>query len=803
VGWPEAEKALADGLRAALDSGKAVAVLTRPEPGLLGSLLIEWLVALGQPAERCVVFDPTARPWLRAGRRRALGTDVVAVPVLDAARLILSIGDDLVEEGPLVEAARGLAEQRALGGRSIYVGPRLSLTGVSMDEWIAVQPGTELMLVLGLCREVLRLGPVPGNWTALATRLAPFDATSVGARTGLPVERVSGLARELLEARPALVLGPGSVVAGSQAERLAEAVTVLDGLIGAFGTTLRFLPSPPSPVGWDLGELARRARQGEVGALVLHHADPLGVAAEHGAFAEALSRIPFVVSTSIELDTTAQRAHLVVPDHHFLETWGDASPRPGVVGVQQPVMTPVLDTRAAADTLLGTARALGKTAGLPDGTWADVVRAAHDVKEREHGVKVTEVPATSVAVARSALSNLPVPPVRRGPETGLVLAAFPSLRTLDGRAPRSALLQEIPDPLSGHAWTGWIELHPSTATALGVHEFDVVALGGARGEVSLPAHVTVTVRPGIAALPAYEAAVLLEGQAPAGLELLVSARPTGARQPTHLAAGASEQHGRELARSVSLARPALPAARPLPQMYAPVEHPEHRWGMVVDLDRCTGCGACTAACYVENNLPVVGAEGVQRGRSMSWLRIHSYVKATEDGVETSLLPLSCQHCTNAPCEVVCPTFATYHTREGINAQVYPRCIGTRYCENNCPYGVRRFNFFDWPRKGLSRLGLNPDVSVRERGVSEKCTLCVQRITAGQEQAKMEERPLRDGEIVSACAASCPTRAIVFGDFRDPSSEVSRLARDGRAYRLLEELNTQPGLVYLARRREKA
>ena len=188
---------------------------------------------------------------------------------------------------------------------------------------------------------------------------------------------------------------------------------------------------------------------------------------------------------------------------------------------------------------------------------------------------------------------------------------------------------------------------------------------------------------------------------------------------------------------------------------------------------------------------------------MSWIRVQAYVEPGPEGVEASVLPLSCQHCTNAPCEVVCPTFATYHTREGINAQIYPRCIGTRYCENNCPYGVRRFNFYDWPRRGLARLGLNPDVSVRERGVSEKCTLCVQRITAGQEQAKLENRKLRDGEIVSACAASCPTRAITFGDFRDPGSEVSRLARDGRAYRLLEELNTQPGVVYLARRREKA
>jgi Fe-S-cluster-containing dehydrogenase component/anaerobic selenocysteine-containing dehydrogenase len=808
IGWPEAEKALADGLRSALDAGKSVAVLTRPESGLLDAFLVSWLAALGQPAAHRVVFAGTARPWLAAGQRRALGSDALPVPVLTAARLILSIGDDFVEEWTPVESARDLAEQRAAGGRSLYVGPRLSLTAASSDDWIPVEPGSELTLVLGLCREVLRTAPppelAPALRTELAQRLAPFDPATVGARTGLSPDRVSVLARVLTASRPGLVLGPGRVLAGTQADRLAEAVMVLNGLLGAFGNTLRFVSPPERPAGWDLDELTRRARAGEVGALIIHEVDPLGSGAGHRELADSLGRIPFVAALAVELDDTARRATLVLPNHHFLESWGDASPRPGVVGVQQPVMTPVLDTRAAADTLLGAARALGKTSGLPDGTWADVVRGVYDAKDREHGVKLSEGSTGSVALARSALSDLPVtPPPRRGPTGGLVLAASPNIRQLDGRVFRSALLQEIPDPLSGYAWTGWIELHPSTAAALGVREGDVVALGGARGEVAFPAHVTPAVHPGIAAVPAPEASTLLDTEAPPGLELRVSARRTGERQPTHLAEGGSEQHGRELARSVSTKLPVLPPARPLPQMYAPVEHPEHRWGMAVDLDRCTGCGACTAACYVENNLPVVGAEDVRRGRSMSWIRIHAYVEPGPEGVEASFLPLSCQHCTNAPCEAVCPTFATYHTREGINAQIYPRCIGTRYCENNCPYGVRRFNFFDWPRHGLSRLGLNPDVSVRERGVTEKCTLCIQRVTAGQEQAKMENRNVRDGEIVSACAASCPTRAITFGDLRDPSSQVSRLARDGRAYRLLEELNTQPGVVYLARRREKA
>jgi Fe-S-cluster-containing dehydrogenase component len=184
------------------------------------------------------------------------------------------------------------------------------------------------------------------------------------------------------------------------------------------------------------------------------------------------------------------------------------------------------------------------------------------------------------------------------------------------------------------------------------------------------------------------------------------------------------------------------------------------------------------------------------------MRIESFVDDGPDGPVVSVLPVGCQHCTNAPCEAVCPTYATYHTEEGLNEQVYVRCIGTRYCENNCPYGVRRFNFADWTRSPTASLGLNPDVSVRERGVTEKCTLCSHRIRTAEEQAKVEKRPLRDGELTTACAATCPAHAIVFGDLKDPASRVSQLAADARSYKLLEELNTQPGVFYLARRRDK-
>jgi molybdopterin-containing oxidoreductase family iron-sulfur binding subunit len=809
TGWEQAEAALTDGLKRALDAGKRVVVVTRPERGQLGALLGTWLTALGQPASQLVTFDPMERRWLAEGQRRAFGTQAAATHDLAGARLLLSIGDDFVEEGSPVEAARALADQRAAGGRSVYVGPRLSLTAASADEWLSVEPGTELFLVLGLIRQVLdrpggRAASAPALLDGLRARLAPYDAASVAARTGLAKATLVELAGSLATSTPSLVVGPGRAVAGGDAAALAEAVLVLNAVLGNLGTTLRFLAAPAAATAMGLAELERLATAGEIGAVILHHADPLGFGPTHASLGKALALVPFVAAFVNELDASARQAHLVLADHHFLESWSDVSPRPGVLGVQQPVMTPVLGTRAAADELLVAARALGRTAGLPEGSFAEVVRQAFTATEIEHGLRTQAVTPVTVRLQPGALSQLPAPAPLRGPAGGLALVVAPTIRHLDGRTPRSALLQELPDPLSGYSWTGWVELHPTTAATLQVKAGDVVALHGPGGRVDLPAHVTRTIRAGVAGVPVGDATALLDGNGPIGLGVRVSAVPTGLRRPLHLPEAGRQQHGQELARSVRRDAPNLPPQAPLPSMYPPVIHPERRWGLAIDLDRCTGCGACTAACYVENNLPIVGAEDMQRGRSMSWLRIQAFVDETPAGPEASFLPLGCQHCTNAPCEAVCPTFATYHTQEGLNAQVYARCIGTRYCENNCPYGVRRFNFFEWPRQGNAGLGLNPDVSVRDRGVTEKCSLCIHRIGAAEEEARVDGRQrLRDGEVISACAATCPTRAIVFGDLKDPESEIARRAADGRAYKLLGELNTEPGVVYLARRREKA
>ncbi len=373
------------------------------------------------------------------------------------------------------------------------------------------------------------------------------------------------------------------------------------------------------------------------------------------------------------------------------------------------------------------------------------------------------------------------------------------------------------------AWTGLVDIHPDVAGRLGIATDDVVELSNGQGTVQAPARVTEDVAPGVAALAFGQGHTQMgrnaDGRGANAFALLgagafgrVSVRRTGRRASPSYEAATRDQHGRHEMQWVALStvQKMKPGEgdhliMPLPEgydphkdYYAPHIYPEHRWAMVVDLQRCIGCGACAAACYAENNLAVMGERPVLQGREMAWLKLIPYRDPDRPG-RIGFLPMLCQQCDAAPCEPVCPVFAAVHDHEGLNDQVYNRCIGTRYCSNNCPYKVRRFNWFNVERPEPLNLQLNPDVTVRCRGVMEKCTFCVQRIRRAEYRAKREDRPVRDGEIAPACVQTCPTRALVFGDLMNDEAEVTRLTRtDPRRYHLLEELNTKPAITYLRR-----
>jgi molybdopterin-containing oxidoreductase family iron-sulfur binding subunit len=503
------------------------------------------------------------------------------------------------------------------------------------------------------------------------------------------------------------------------------------------------------------------------------------------------------------------------------------------------------EAKTFADYLRAAWQALAKTAapGVAfDTFWEDALR---------RGGHWAEVAPARVAL-QATVDVRPTPPALDGPSDGLVLMVVPSSRYYDGRSANKVWLHEAPDPMTQLVYDSWLEVPGEVAQRLGVRTGDVVKVESSHGQLEVPVLVSETLQAGTVAMPTglghteYGRYARGRGQSPVTLlsgepdptsggvrwlGVRVTLSRTGRRETLASPAGVTEvDHEREILESLTLAEavalekggPAKP--HDLPSMYPALRYPAHRWGMAIDLDACTGCQACVVACQAENNVPVVGKADIDYGRSLAWLRVerwwdrglppgtgkggHAETSPLGPGVahaaegapagrpRARFLPMLCQHCAVAPCEPVCPVFAAYHTDEGLNGQVYNRCVGTRYCGNNCPYMVRRFNWYryDWPAP--MTLVLNPDVTVRDRGVMEKCTMCVQRIIAGKARARDDGRKPRDGEIQTACQQTCPTQAITFGDLKDEGGRAARLAASPRGYHVLGELGTRPAVTYL-------
>lgn len=656
-----------------------------------------------------------------------------------------------------------------------------------------------------------------------------------------------------------LAVGGGVGVSGANATATASTVALLNYVAGNVGRTVDFGAASTLDASTyaDMQALGDSMRAGDIELAIIYNVNPVFAMPGEADFAGALGEVPFVISLSSLPDETTAHADLLLPTHTALESWGDSNPRRGVYGLLQPTMQPVFDTRHAGDVMIAVGRALGgdtaanfprrggfyrylrntwqamqpqpePVAGETDGAesdtaaeepdfegyWADALRRGGTTLAVEP-VEVNLLPEVFDTDLTAALS----PP---GPSRSYALIAYPSLHFFDGRGANRPWLQEIPDPMLKTTWGTGVEMTAETAAAIGAGEGQMVAVESDHGQVDASVIINPHLASGVVAIAIGQGhtnfgryadnrgvnpVALLSAQpeaASGGVRWTGTGVDLTARQlerPIPRLQHGFDQDGREMAQSVSLA--ALVAGDVHPEeehfsLHPDHDHPVHRWGMSIDLDACNGCNACVAACYAENNIPVMGADRMRRGRTMSWLRIERFDEPApgSDGPDNRFLPMLCQHCDHAPCETVCPVFATYHTEEGLNAQVYNRCVGTRYCSNNCPYKVRRFNWFLPEFESPLNLQLNPDVTGRSDGVMEKCTFCVQRIQAGKETARDEGRPVQDGDVTSACEQSCPAQAIVFGDMNDPGSRVSQLGNDARAYHALAEFNTRPAVTYL-------
>ena len=871
ITWTEAMQTLATKLGEVRSRGQGakVAVVNQHEQGSFPAFLDSVLGGYGIEPHHS--YDAEAPVAVAQANKAAYGA---SWPKIDfsAASLIVSFSADFLD-GWGLPVPQQLAFSEARGKvegapRFIYVGARRSLTGLNADQWIPARPGTEVAIVNAL--------------------LGRGSIASAAEAAGVGVKLVEGLAAEIRAASASAILSGGY---GADAGELASAVAELNKQRGNVGRTIKasegYLAFEGVAGHAEMRELASRMNAGDVPLFIVRHANPAYTTAPAVGFAAALAKVPFKVSFSSVPDDTTSLCDLILPDHHALESWGDAEPTRGLLSLQQPTMDPVFDSRSTGDVLLAIAKG--------DQTMASRFAYADYrgwIANRVGGNAALKDALPTAMMAGTSASR-PAPrvaarPAAAGAQDGAYhLITYPSPTLGDGRGANKPWLQELPDPVTKIVWQTVVEMHAETALAIGVVDGDMVTVRTAAGELTAPAFVYIGIRPdtlavqvgrghtgaGRYALAGENAWTLFAGgeDARSGAAALSNTRATVTKASGHqrivTIEGSGRQHGRGIAQAIAL--PALLAGEEehphlfegqastefLPGLRSPVANdaqgdlgvpdskdkgqydPNHwsgaarrRWAMTIDLSKCTGCSACVTACYAENNIPTVGAswQGAQilpdrtgfganitRSREMAWIRLERYWELDREpkdvkfdpedpDFETRFIPMMCQHCGNAPCEPVCPVYATYHAPNGLNVQVYNRCVGTRYCSNNCPYKVRYYNWFGYGDPSRTQYAfpeplhwqLNPDVTVRNKGIMEKCTFCVQRIKEGEHRAALEQRDLHVDEFTTACAQACPSRAIVFGDAADENWSVAKWAKDRRAYHVFEELNTFTAVVYL-------
>ena len=875
IGWDEAEALLAQRLQ---EGSNHLFLAGRMGPSMT-ELVEDFLAGAGGTR---IEYEGLSEAPLREATRIAFGRNMVPTYDFAQSRLVLSFGADFLESwlSP-VEYQRSFAKMAAVDdhgtkGRFVFLSPRLSLTGQNADEWVPLKVGSEAVMALAMAHVIAREGGDAGPYEAV---LEAYSPRSVQDAIGVSAEEIEDLAHRFVAEGPSLAVGQG--IAGHHRNATAAnlAVLILNAVAGNIGRTVHLQAADQGAASRPYAELRSAMNSMDrAGVVLVYGTNPAYSLPEAAGFRDAFASAGFRVAFASAMNETAAQADLILPDHHFLEGWGDSNPRPGLYALQQPAMQPVpnFDSKQTGDILLSVATRMGRDMGSAtffdylrgrwrevhglargaggfEGFWREALRSGMvAIPGQEEEIRVAlRSPDTALSFDVPALDG----------EGDLALIVYPSSRFGDGKHADRPWLQELPDPVSKMAWHSWVEVNPATAERMGLRTGDVVRVHSPHGVIEAPLWSYPGIRAdsvglamggghenygrfadghGVNAMSLLSAEVEQPSGAMVMLSTMVSLEPTGTRRPMASIEGSADQHGRPIAPAIAISMlgpsggeegeashdeggygelkelqamggfaPVVTEGRaedfPLEGsrygQYDPEENP--RWAMAIDLDKCTGCSACVTACQSENNVPWVGEEQVAMGRDMHWIRMERYyetVDASHAGpVDVRFLPMICQHCGNATCEPVCPVYAAYHTPEGLNAQVYNRCVGTRYCANNCPYKVRVFNWFgfsDVPEP--MNWGYNPDVTVRSSGVMEKCSFCVHRIREVQNRARLEgQRSVRDGEVVPACQQSCPAEAIVFGNIRDPHSRVAQLTQNERGYRVLDELiNTQPAVTYL-------
>jgi len=802
-------------------------------------------------------WEPCSRDNAREGGKAAFGRYVNTVYRFDKADVILSLDSDFLYSGPgAVRYARDFTSRRngegpgAKMNRLYVVEQGATTTGAMADHRLSIRasdiPGFALALA-----------------GALGIDLPGVGSTEAKSPAGISYNWIASLAKDLRNHRGSCVVIPGEQQP-QQVHTIAHALNAALGATG--NTVVYTDPIEASPTNGNksIVDLNADMAHGEVQALFIlgsnpvysFGANPLNRVSGGLDFGRNLLKVNFRVHLGLYEDETGELCHWHIPEAHYLESWGDARAYDGSVSLLQPLIAPLYEGRTAHEIFAALQ-------GHADQTSYDLVR--NYWKSQKNDKDFENSWATSLhdgVIAGGALPSIPLkletdlfkehfldvypgfpfPPSKESIE--IVFRPDPTI--YDGRFANNGWLQEAPKPVSKLTWDNSAQMSPATAAKQGFSNGDVVQIAIRDHSLEAPVWImpghadnSITLHLGYGRRRAgrlgtgvgFNASTLqfaswpwiaVEEWIPTRLKINKTGKayPLAATQHHNIidASGHKEElesknaFARDLVRIGTLdefkknpkfAQESAEAPPPKElSLYPGFEYTGYAWGMAIDLNKCVGCGACVVACQAENNIPVVGKEEVIRGREMHWLRVDTYFRGDIDAPETYFEPVPCMHCENAPCEGVCPVAATVHSPEGLNEMVYNRCVGTRYCSNNCPYKVRRFNFglfSDYTTDSMKSLR-NPNVTVRSRGVMEKCSYCVQRIQAVKIETEKQDRSVRDGEIVTACEAVCPAQAIVFGNINDKNSRVAKLKAGPRDYTLLAELNTRPRTSYQARLR---
>lgn len=826
--------------------GVALLTSTLPSPSSR-AVIADFQKTFG--AARWVQYDSIPVDAITEAQKHSYGAAHSGLPRyrFDNAAYVVAIDADFLGTylSP-TEFTRQWSKRRKPGAdmsRMVAFESSMTLTGMNADDRVRIRPSQQMDVVLGLINAVTKAAKgsvtVPGG---AAAYLKEYDG--VAERLGISAEMFAKIGEELWANR-----GKSLVVAGglatAQSVDVQVAVNLLNAMLGNDGKTIDHDSNLQTRQGSsaELSKLIADISSGAVKTLIVHGLNAAYVLPTDSGFIDALHKVPFMIYTGNMNDETGRFANYVLPNGSTLEAWGDYELQGGLVSIQQPTIRPLNDSRSFEESLLvwmQASPAAPARAKVKDwyeyvrGTWkTEFYAKASEAKGKsfeefwltvlQNGV--IELGSRQHSGGRSFTGSLKKPAAST--TSGYELVLYPTVQVGDGRYANVSWLQELPDPVTKIVWDNYAMVSPGMARKENLSQGDMIELTVGAKKLILPVHIQPGVHDQVIAVPvgygqtaggkvskdigvnAFELALFPKAGAAEPSVFsgqTVTFKKTGERYRLVSTQDHHSMEGRQIVvETTNKAFQADPGSgihrHKVFSIWPQHQYTKHRWAMSIDLNSCTGCSACVIACQSENNVPVVGKKYVMQGREMHWIRIDRYFKGTPENPDAVFQPLTCQQCETAPCETVCPVLATVHNDEGLNDMVYNRCVGTRYCSNNCPYKVRRFNWFNYSkREAPLHMALNPDVTVRERGVMEKCTFCVHRIRAVTSGIGQPTKPtqIKDGEIKTACQQTCPTDAITFGDLSDPESAVSKLFQEKRAYALLEDLNTQPRVRYMSR-----